>query len=199
MTSAAGVAILLPLLLAQVPPSINIGLRDGTVMDDVPVLRGRLPRAVLRILGVRLGVDTLASVRERLGPAPLLDDSQNPHDPLSVCYVVASADTKIFFESLDIEEDPGEQGIAWSFTLARSSDRDGRCPRVASAAQLQTESGMRLDMTPAEVRKQLGPPSLATDALILYVFRSPDWIGVVEVHLDHGKAKRITAGEWKDS
>ena len=134
MTSMASVAALLPLLLAQSPPTINVGLRDGTVMEDVPVLKGRLPRSVLRILGVQLGVDTLASVRKRLGPAPLLDDSQNPHDPLSVCYVAASTDT-IFFESLDIEEDPGEQGIAWSFTLSRSSDRDTRCLRLAKAQQ----------------------------------------------------------------
>ena len=54
-------------------------------------------------------------------------------------------------------------------------------------------------MTPAEVRKQLGAPSLASDALMLYVFQAPDWIGVVEVYLDNGKARRITAGEWKDS
>jgi hypothetical protein len=138
-------------------------------------------------------------VQKRLGRTQLLDDPPNAHDPVAVCYVAQSAGATVFFESLDLEDDPGEQGTAWSFTLLRASGQGTKCRPLASGASVQTSSGLRLGMKTAEVTQQLGAPSVATDPLLLYVFQAPGWIGVVEVHLEQGKAKRIRAGEWKNS
>jgi hypothetical protein len=190
---------MLALLLAQAVGTINIGLRDGTVVEDVPVRQGRLPRAALRIAGVRLGVDTLASVQHRLGRTRLLDESPDPHASLAVCYLFPSADTAVFFESDDLEQDPGEQGIAWSATLSRPSKADSRCLGIAGPASVQTDSGLRLGMSRSEIVRRLGSPGKATHLLLLYVFQSPGWIGSIEIHLDKGQVTSITTGEWTNS
>src|SRR5689334_11935010 len=98
-----GAALLTLMLVVPAQARMNIGLRDQTVVEDVPVLQGKLPRLALEVLGVRAGRDRLREARSRLGAAPLRDAGA-PHDALGVCYVSASDNTTLFVEAGELEQ-----------------------------------------------------------------------------------------------
>ena len=174
--------------------TMNIGLRDQTVVQDVPVLQGRLPRPALEVLGVRAGRDRLSEARSRLGTAPLRDTGA-PHDGLGICYVSGSGNTTLFVETGELEQGATEADMVDTFVLLRGASPG--CGRV-SGKQLSTTSGLRLGLTPKQVESQLGPPSKRSEHLLLYLFKSASVIGVVEVHLQHGVASQLVIGEWPE-
>ena len=183
------------LLVAGSDKTLNIGLRDQSVIEDVRPTPGRLPRAALEILGVQVGRDRLRDARSKLGVAPLLNQG-GPHAALGICYETPLDGATLVVETGSLEFDPTDADVVDTLVLVKGAAQG--CGRLATKG-LSTRSGLRLGMTSMDVVSRFGPPGKRTPDLLLYAFVDGAVMAVVEAHLERGVVRQLVLTEWRDS
>jgi hypothetical protein len=126
----------------------------------------------LRILGVNMVLDSMQpsdKIRPKVGKATVVERGDAAAGREQICYAARSGKAKVIFEDGEcdttfyvIGRGPTWNGIEYCSVSDRVSDT------------VTTGSGIKLGMTPAQVERILGKPSMARDNVLLYTYEVPN-------------------------